>query len=151
LKNFLISTAFPEKISDKKTIVLIDDSVDLLELYKTILEMDNYDVLTAQSGKEALSLFSEITIPDLIICDLYLEDMLGTKFLEILEEERPDIMAESPVVFFTGHDNVPASKAVGHIKKPIDIDTFLKCVQDFIDPRPINRQQNKTNLKEQRG
>ena len=57
-----------------------------------------------------------------------------------LEEKRPEIIENVPVVFVTGMDKVPASKAVGFIKKPFNNDKFLEAIQGFIERgicRPI--------------
>ena len=41
---------------DKKTVLLVDDEVDLLDTYKTILEHDGFKVLTATGSAEALKI-----------------------------------------------------------------------------------------------
>jgi FixJ family two-component response regulator len=50
----------------------------------------------------------------------------------LLEKERPEIIENVPVVFVTGMGEVPESKAVGFIRKPTDMDKFLKAVHSFI-------------------
>ena len=119
--------------TSKKTILVVDDSADLLNLNRIILEMEDYKVFTARSGSEALSALSQIELPDLILLDMQMEDMSGSEFLVKLEETRPEIIENVPVVFVTGMDNVPASKATGFIRKPIDIDNFLEAVRRFIE------------------
>lgn len=117
----------------KKTVLLIDDSQDLLDVNKTILEIDDYEVLTALCGKEALSILSAENPPDLIVLDFCLEDMSGPDFLLELEKALPAIIESVPVVFLTGMYDVPATKAVGKIMKPTGIDNFLAAVQHYIE------------------
>lgn len=117
----------------KQTVLVVDDSADLLCLSKTILEMRDYEVFTALSGKEALSTLDEINRPDLILLDMQMEDMSGPNFLVELEKSRPDIIENVPVVFLTAMDKVPFSKAVGFIRKPFNIDKFLETVHRFIE------------------
>ena len=120
----------------RKRILVIDDSADLLSLSKTVLEIDDYEVFTAPSGKDALVVLSKIAQPDLILLDMRMEDMSGPEFLLVLEEKRPEIFENVPVVFLTAMDKVPASKAVGFIKKPFDMDDFLVAVHRFIEIGP---------------
>ena len=117
----------------KKTILVVDDSKELLRLNKIILEGNDYLVFLAESGSEALTVLSQIGMPDLILLDMLMEDMSGPEFLLKLEEKRPEIIENVPVVFLTAMDKVPASKATGFIRKPFDIDNFLKAVHRFIE------------------
>ena len=41
---------------DKKTVLLVDDEVDLLDTYKAILEHEGFDVLTATGSAEAMKI-----------------------------------------------------------------------------------------------
>ena len=117
----------------KQTILVIDDSSDMLALQKTILEGDGFDVLTAQSGASAFEVLSKIADLDLILLDLQMEDMSGTDFLKILEERWPEIVGRVPVVFLSGGEPPPESKAVGFIHKFPDIDVFLAAVHRFVE------------------
>ena len=116
----------------KQSILVIDDSTENLELNKLILEMENYEVFTAESGEDALKILSEIAEPNLILLDMNMADMNGTEFLTILEDIMPDIVKSVPVVFLTGADKIPESKAAGHIRKPAERDKFLTAVRNFI-------------------
>ena len=117
----------------RKRILVVDDSADLLSLSKTVLEIDDYEGFTALSGKDALVVLAEIGQPDLILLDMRMEDMSGPEFLLVLEDTRPEIFENVPVVFITGMDKIPSSKAAGFIKKPFDMDTFLAAVHRFIE------------------
>lgn len=116
-----------------KIVLIIDDSPDQLELNRHILESANYEVFTALGGAEALIVLAEIARPDLILLDMRMEDMSGPEFLLMLEEKRPEIIESVPVVFVTALDKVPATKAVGFIKKPFDFDIYLESIHAFIE------------------
>ena len=122
-----------ETPTKRKSVLVIDDDAALLELNKTILEMEDYEVFIALSGAAALSLLEKIAQPDLILLDMRMEDMSGPEFLLELEKNRPDIIESVQVVFVTGLEEVPASKAIGFIRKPYGIDTFLEAVHRFIE------------------
>jgi CheY-like chemotaxis protein len=117
----------------KNLVLIVDDNADMLTLNRTILEMADFTVFTAQGGQEALAALSEITQPDLILLDLNMEDMSGLEFLGLLEERKPEIIEHVPIVFLTALDAVPPSKAVGFLRKSIDIDKFVTAVHHFIE------------------
>jgi len=126
-------------LAQKKRILVIDNEGIILLMYKVLLEMNNYEVVTAQSGEEAFSTLLKIEAPDLILLDFRLEDMSGAEFLRVLEEKRPDLIQMVPVVFVTGMDEVPPSKAVGLIRKPIDNDKFVASVRRFIEVGTVGK------------
>ena len=122
----------------KQSILVIDDNLGLIELQKVILEMEGYDVFTAQSGAEAIQVLSKIDEPDLILLDIQLQDMKGSDFLLLLEEKIPKIVKNVPIVFHTAMDQVPKSKATGFIRKATRIDKYLESVRNFIEiGRPV--------------
>lgn len=112
---------------------MIDDSTDMLELRKTILEMDEFTVFSAASGTEALKILDEVKV-DLILLDFSLGDMNGPEFLKHLEIEQPKILKEVPVVFLTGMDKneIPRTKAAGLIHKSARTEQFLKSVHSYL-------------------
>ena len=71
----------------KYVILCIDDDPDILECLQLVLEANEYKVVTAQSGEEALKRYQEYQ-PDLIICDLMMEEIdAGTSFVTRLKAE----------------------------------------------------------------
>ena len=52
----------------KKTILVVEDDKVLIEIYKEILELHNYDVQTALNGEEGVKKFKQIK-PSLVIMD----------------------------------------------------------------------------------
>jgi len=63
------------------TVLLVDDDVPNLELYRLAFTMHGHRVLTAASGGEAVEVFREHR-PDAVIVDLILGDMVGTEAIE---------------------------------------------------------------------
>ena len=116
----------------KQIILVVDDCIDTLLLNRTVLELEGFEVFTAQSGSDAMSILKQISFPDLILLDMKMEEMSGLEFLNKLEKERPEIVANVPVVFMTGVDHVPPSKASGFIQKPVEISYFVKAVRQYI-------------------
>ncbi|MBC7690196.1 MAG: response regulator [Methylotenera sp.] len=129
--NIQIQEAVPAR---NKRILIIDDNEDLIETFRTILEMNDFVVLSAHGGEEALALLTDIEKLDLILLDMQMGEMSGPEFLELFEKTQPEVFKNVPVVFLTGMDKIPASKAVGFIRKPMaDIASFLEAVERFIE------------------
>tara|TARA_B110001454_G_scaffold219136_1_gene250292 strand:- start:27076 stop:27498 length:423 start_codon:yes stop_codon:yes gene_type:complete len=119
--------------TEKKSILVIDDCEDVLDLQRVVLEQNGYTVFTAQSGNEAMEILTEITQPNLILLDMNLTDMTGIDFLKELENENPKIIEKVPVVIFSGTDTVPESKAVGFIHKPYDLEKFIAEIKIYLE------------------
>ena len=121
-----------QKNTAKDSILVIDDSPEMLIVDRIVLESEGYQVFTSTSGNEALEVLSQMENPALILLDYQMKDMNGGDFLLELEKNRPDLVRKVPVVFHTGMDRLPKSKAAGCIPKVSDISVFLHEVQRFI-------------------
>jgi two-component system phosphate regulon response regulator PhoB len=81
-----------------ESILVVDDEPDILELVRFNLTRAGYQVLTAATGSEALTLL-RTSRPDLVLLDLMLPDSSGT---EICREIRNDPALKSlPVIMLT--------------------------------------------------
>lgn len=75
----------------KKNILVIDDDVHVRKVFQMVLEMEDYDVDTAQSGEEGISMFKD-KIYHLTFLDLKMPGINGVetlKRLRTLNKERP--------------------------------------------------------------
>lgn len=105
----------------RSSILVVDDDISSLEVLDYILGQQ-YNVLTANSGKEALTLARE-KHPDLILLDIIMPDISGFDLL--LELKESDLTRNIPVIFITGLDDIQDEEtgfflgAVDYIAKPI--------------------------------
>ena len=81
------------------TILVVDDEPRILRFIKTSLNLSGYDLVTASTGRMALSLF-EAEQPGLIILDLGLPDVDG---FEVLQEIRS--YSTVPILILTARDD----------------------------------------------
>lgn len=79
----------------KKTIAIVDDDIDTLEMYATIFENADYNVIRASDGLEALSVIAEHT-PHLIFTGIVMPRMDGFAMMEALNQNPRT--ADIPVV-----------------------------------------------------
>jgi len=80
-------------------ILIVDDDKNILLLYKDDLEDAGYEVIVADSGKEALRLFEKEN-PDLVSLDISIPDIDGIELLRIMKEKRPRL----PIIMNTSYD-----------------------------------------------
>jgi two-component system, OmpR family, alkaline phosphatase synthesis response regulator PhoP len=81
-----------------KKILVVDDEKAILELIQRILSRERYNIITAESGNEALNkIYNES--PDLVILDVMLPDMDG---LQVCRKIRQDPLYKNlPVIILT--------------------------------------------------
>lgn len=115
--------------------LIIDDEVDLLDLYTMFLEEAGFSVEPCEEGLDGfLSSIGENY--DLIISDLNMPVISGQ---ELLLEIRDGINKETPIIVVSGYVNDEVRQEMenlGHIyfvSKPIERDPFLKTVQAILD------------------
>ena len=79
----------------KSKILLVDDDELILESVKTSLEMKGYEVLTAENGEVALSIYKKSPVP-LVLTDIQMPVMDGVELVKnLLEfEEKPLILVQ---------------------------------------------------------
>ncbi|WP_461257939.1 methyl-accepting chemotaxis protein [Treponema sp. R80B11-R83G3] len=121
--------------NEKKKILMVDDDSIHLEMVKTVLQ-DEYDVSTVTSGKEALGLFYQGLVPQLILLDLIMPDMDGWGTFNRIKAISG--LHETPIAFFTVSNDPKDIKqayemgAVDYIKKPYDKDDLRNRVRKII-------------------
>lgn len=69
----------------KDRVLIVEDDKSIRNFLKTVLEANNFDVITAVNGAEAYSMATS-QCPDLVILDLGLPDMDGMKILKGIRE-----------------------------------------------------------------
>jgi methyl-accepting chemotaxis protein len=119
------------KDDEQKKIIVIDDDKPILAMTKGILG-DSYDVTTVKSGREALQLFYQGYVPNLVLLDLSMPDMGGWDVYDRIKDISN--IHSVPIAIFTSsedpEDKIRAQKmgAVDYIKKPCKKDDLLNRV-----------------------
>lgn len=119
-----------------KTVLIVDDNLSNLKLFKVLLESEGYRVQTAANADEALLRLSEMR-PGLILMDVQLPGMDGLTLTRLLKADPKTAMI--PVVALTAYamkgddEKALASGCCGYITKPVDTRNFVKQVQALLD------------------
>ncbi len=76
---------------EKRTVLFIDDDEKILKSLKRCLTNEPYEILFAESGKEALELLKQKRV-HVIVTDLRMPEMDGLTLLRIVKKEYPHII-----------------------------------------------------------
>jgi DNA-binding NtrC family response regulator len=117
------------------TILLIDDDHMVQSVTRELLELSGYEVLCAESGREALALVGDPEARiDLVLLDLSLPDMDGLQLLPQLTAARSGLKVVICTGSFYGDPSKlgvhPAIKGV--LQKPFNLQNLQKMVRDSL-------------------
>ncbi len=73
------------------TILIVDDSPDMRRYLRVLLELDRYQVETAEDGIEALRRLKEGCLPDVVLLDLQMPRLNGLRTLHRIRKHHPDL------------------------------------------------------------
>ena len=122
-----------------KKLLIVDDDIDLCLLLNLYLTRKGFKVSEAHSSKEALR-FIEYNPPDLVVCDIRLQDMDGITLMKIVKDNSPDI----PFVFITAYDDIKTSSramslgALDYITKPLLPEEVTLSIQKILDKNLVH-------------
>lgn len=124
-----------------KTIAVIDDDIHIQDVLKEILTREQYRVLQAYSGTEALYLLKQSS-PELVLLDLMLPGLSGEEVLNHI----PDIpvIVLSAKVDVQDKVNLLLGGAVDYLTKPFDTKELLARI--VVQLRKAERRQNNAVL-----
>lgn len=124
-------------MSAKKTILLIDDDHDLVEIIKVVLLGAGYEVVTAYNGVEGLERL-KTCMPHLIVLDMNMPKMGGISFYYEIANSY-DKKPKYPVLVLTARANLEhlfkELNVDGFMTKPFEIDQLLKEIELIISKR----------------
>lgn len=119
-----------------KTILIIEDNLEIRENTGEILELIGYKVISAKDGKEGVRLALQL-FPDVILCDIVIPLADGYEVLQDLRKQNST--ARIPFIYLTARTEKSDIKkamemgADGYICKPFDVneltDAIHKCLK----------------------
>jgi len=147
-KNFESLKQETEKFTDtfgneKKKILVVDDNEIHIILAETYLRGD-YSVFTAKSGKEALGMFYQGLVPQLILLDLIMPGMDGWQTYNRIKAISN--LHDTPIAFLTSStdpkdiQHAHEMGAADYIKKPYNKEDLLRRVERILKNKNANNQ-----------
>ena len=107
---------------DIKSILVLDDDIELADTLKALLESHNFVVTTATNGVEGLREVMDMDF-DVIICDLVMPSLPGDMFYLAVKKTKPHLTDR--FLFITGHSDNPR------------VDAFLKETNGLVLIKPV--------------
>ena len=118
--------------SSKNSIMVIDDSIVIRKMIEIALEDEDYNILSATTGKEGMEAI-EKDKPDLVILDMMLPDMSGIDVLKKIKDSK-----DIPVIMLSGKDSpqlVENAKELGvndFLPKPFKDEELVEKVKSLV-------------------
>lgn len=115
-----------------KTILLIEDNMEMSENIASILELEHYHVLTATNGKIGVTMAQQHH-PDLILCDIMMPELDGYGVFHVLRKD--DRTGSIPFIFLTAKADKSEIRtgmnlgADDYITKPFEGSDLLKVIE----------------------
>lgn len=122
------------KQSTAARILIVDDEAGIRRTFKSVLEMEPYDVDEAVDGYECLVKVKQKKY-DVIFMDIRMPRIDGLEVLEQLQTLSPD----SSVIMISGHGNIETAVesvkkgAFDFIAKPLDLNRILITIRNALD------------------
>ncbi|TVR19227.1 MAG: sigma-54-dependent Fis family transcriptional regulator [Balneolaceae bacterium] len=128
-------------MSKKPVILITDDEKSIRNALREILEFENYAVLEAENGEQALAMVSSEHI-DLVMLDIKMKGMDGMEVLPKIKELRKEL----PVIMISGHGTIKIaveatkSGAFDFLEKPPDLNRLLISIRNALKSSELIRE-----------
>ncbi len=119
---------------DSKTVLLVDDDMDVLESTQYLLMDEGFDVITARNGQEAISEFIG-NKPGIIFMDIKMPIMDGyDAFYKIkkLDKNAKIVFTSSYAIDNEKFQKAKESTLCDLLNKPFDIDSMIEMIKKYV-------------------
>lgn len=116
---------------NRSRILVVDDESIVVSLVRDALEDEDYDIITAMTGDEALAIVQSEEL-DLLVTDIRMPGMTGIELVKLARDRQPDL----GVIFMTGYANLNSAKdaikqgAFDYIMKPFELTEIRQAVRN---------------------
>jgi HAMP domain-containing protein/signal transduction histidine kinase/CheY-like chemotaxis protein len=126
----------PVDILDSKRVLVVDDDVRNLFALTAVFERVNIDVITAESGREALEILNNDKKIDIVLMDIMMPEMDGYETIQIIRKEPRHkslpIIAVTAKAMIGDRQKCIASGASDYITKPVKTDQLLALMKVWL-------------------
>src|SRR5215470_6109839 len=121
-------------LTGKRKILVVEDDADSRELLATVLEIEGFDVITAEDGRSGIK-EAEAGRPDLIITDINMPELDGFMMAKILREQSD--LRKIPILALTAYPQdiiqTPVAAGIDRIlTKPMQIDSLVATINQML-------------------
>jgi CheY-like chemotaxis protein len=120
--------------TEPRTVLLVEDDLDIRDVLQDVLEAEGYDVIPAANGKQALDFLTLNDPPgaDLVILDLMMPMVSGWEVLERMARDRR--LADIPVIVVSAVAREKPPRAYTFLRKPFTLETLSRAVRHCLVP-----------------
>lgn len=125
-------------------ILVVDDSRDTREMMTKLLELESFNVITAEDGRIGFDT-AKAERPDIIITDINMPNLNGIEMIRLLRGEGD--FGSVPIMAITAYGQNVAQEAVEAganqaTTKPIDFDKLIRGIRQLLDSAKGNHKRN---------
>lgn len=100
-----------------KRVLIVEDDLELVQIYEMLLRGFNYDVVTATDGTHAIKVLREQEF-DAILCDLQMPELDGDLLYQSVERSKPELCRR--FIFITGVGDNPVYQGfLSRLQNPV--------------------------------
>jgi two-component system response regulator PilR (NtrC family) len=122
-------------------VLVVDDERSMRELLAIVLKREGYEVVLADSGRNAVAALERAPF-DLLISDIKMPDMSGVDVLRTAKQLDPDILGIMITAFASTETAIEAMRlgACDYLSKPFDIDLLKMKVREKVENRHLKQE-----------
>ena len=118
-----------------RNILVVDDEAYVCDALKMLLTLDGHEVATANSGSEALNIFSQRPF-DVVITDYSMPAMKGDELAAAIKSRKPDqpiVMITAYVEVLTGSTKAPLNGIDVLVSKPFRLEQLREAIAKVLN------------------
>jgi HAMP domain-containing protein/signal transduction histidine kinase/CheY-like chemotaxis protein len=123
-------------VLDSKKVLVVDDDVRNLFALTAVFERSNIEVITAESGREALEILNNDKKIDIVLMDIMMPEMDGYETIQIIRKEPRNktlpIIAVTAKAMIGDRQKCISSGASDYITKPVKTDQLLSLMRVWL-------------------
>jgi CheY-like chemotaxis protein len=123
-------------VLDGKKVLVVDDDVRNLFALTAVFERSNIEVITAESGREALEILNNDKRIDIVLMDIMMPEMDGYETIQIIRKEPRNkllpIIAVTAKAMIGDRQKCISSGASDYITKPVKTDQLLSLMRVWL-------------------
>jgi len=118
-----------------KTVLVIEDNLEIRENMSEILELEGFRVIAATDGRNGLQMATE-DLPHIILCDILMPSLDGYAVLTAIKKN--PVTHDIPFIYVTASAEKSEVKlamdmgADGYVRKPFDISDLMEAINKVV-------------------
>jgi CheY-like chemotaxis protein len=117
-----------------KTVLLVEDDVEIRDILQDLLEAEGYDVIPASHGRQALEFLQasrQTKLPNLVVLDLMMPLVDGSEVLRTMKNDAA--LADIPVVVLSAVARERPAGAAAFLRKPVPLQKLFDTIRGFVE------------------